>query len=50
MTVDYDTSTGEYDFNRWGIGLFNRKLWLLHEIGDTDDELGHYGIQLQQEW
>ena len=49
-TVQWDTATGTYELNRVELGLFGRRVWLMHELRETDDESGTVGIQLKKEW
>ena len=48
--VDWDTATGTYELSRIELGLLGRRVWLVHQQRDANDESGSVGIQLKREW
>lgn len=49
-SVQWDTATGAFELSRVELGLFGRRVWLLHEQRDSDDESGTVGIRIKKEW
>jgi len=47
--VQWDTVTGTYELSRVELGLFGKRVWLVHEQREPDDESGTVGIQLKKE-
>ncbi|MBL7077138.1 MAG: hypothetical protein ISS31_06685 [Kiritimatiellae bacterium] len=49
-TVQWDTDTDTYGLSRIELGLFEKRVWLIHELRETDDEADAVGIQIKKEW
>ena len=49
-TVDWDTATGAYELKRIELGLFGRRVWLMHEQRESNEGPATIGIQLKREW
>jgi hypothetical protein len=49
-TVGWDTATGAYGLNRVELGLFGKRVWIMFEQGEPDEESGTVGIQFKKEW
>ena len=49
-SIEWDTATGTYELSRVELGLFGKRVWLVHEQRESDDETGTVGIQLRKEW
>lgn len=49
-TVQWDTDTGTYALSRVELGLFGKRVWLMHEQRDSDEEPRAVGIQFKKEW
>lgn len=49
-TIEWDTTAGEYQFSRVELGLVGRRVWLVHELPESDEDTGAVGIRLRKEW
>lgn len=49
-SVQWDTATGNYEFSRVELGLLGKRVWLMHEQRESDEESGRIGIQIKKEW
>lgn len=49
-TLEWDTTIGEYQFSRVELGLVGKRVWLVHEQRESDEESGTVGIRLKKEW
>lgn len=49
-TVDWDAVSGSYEMKRVELGLFGERVWLMHELRESDESPGGFGIQIRKEW
>ncbi len=49
-TVEWDAASATYTLRRVELGFFGRRVWLIHELPDTEDRYGSIGIQIKREW
>jgi len=49
-SLDWDTATGTYELSRIELGLFGKKVWLMHEQRESSEDSETIGIQLKREW
>lgn len=49
-TVEWDAESGTYALKRVELGFFTRRIWLIHQLPDTEDRFGSIGIQIKREW
>lgn len=49
-TMGWDTATGTYELSRVELGLFGKRVWIMHEQRESDEGGGTVGIQLRKGW
>lgn len=49
-TLDWNTKTDTYEFSRVELGLFGKRVWLMHEQHESNEGSGTVGFQLKKEW
>ena len=49
-TVDWDAATGSYQFNRIELGLFGKRVWIMHVQSDSDEAGDSLGVEIKKEW
>jgi hypothetical protein len=49
-TVDWDTAAKTYELKRIALGLFGERVWLIHELSQSDEKTSTIGIQLNKKW
>ena len=50
ITIDWDRTTGTYALRRVALGFLRKRIWLAHDISDTEDRYGTLSIQISKEW
>jgi len=50
ITIDWDRTTGTYALRRVALGFLRKRIWLAHDISDTEDRHGTLSIQISKEW
>lgn len=49
-SLRWDTATGTYHLDRIELGLFGRRVWIMHQQPEVDEESGTIGIELKRDW
>jgi len=49
-TIQWDTVSGAYDLTNVELGLFGKRVWIVHEQRQADEESGTIGIRIKKEW
>ncbi len=50
ITIDWDRTTGTYALRRVALGFLGKRIWLAHDISDTDDHYGTLSLQVRWDW
>jgi hypothetical protein len=50
ISIDWDRTSGTYALRHVALGFLGKRIWLAHDISDTDDHYGTLSLQVRWEW